>query len=543
MPEQKYIDLKRSYQWRYDDLSFKFGHLLKGNGMSAPTVESNGVVEARKIFIDRGGDRIVLPEGMEYLEARKCLEMQEAEENTLVNVSEKIRCFPLDGALAFMKVLRKRYGWTNLKATPGFFGPSPPAMVGVDVAFNQTVQVPWGNCTVPKIDGTLSTGWTEDEGMPIFLLSAKVKRKHEKEVASIANEVRELIKQESIYHGCAIKVNYRDRDGERKDFNPSFAPRFIDTSTINRQEAIYSADTERAIEINLFNPILYSDNCRKHGIPLKRGVIMGGPYGTGKTLTAYKLAKLCVENKWTFLYLEDVRDLDLAISFAKLYEPCVLFAEDIDRATAGGSREAGFDKILNTIDGIESKNCEIMVVLTTNHLNHIHPAFLRPGRIDAILEISPPDVDACLRLIKKYGQDKSGELLMDGADDEFKNAITPMVGANASFIREAVERAKLSAISSSGEGRLTIRPNDISIVAKAMVAHIRMINPEHGKKSLLDLQDVEQVDPTTMAIDILVQKMSESFIDQIANPKTLTKIIKKKLGGKGGMFSSCPSDN
>jgi transitional endoplasmic reticulum ATPase len=494
--------------------------------------------EPRKILVEHSGDKIILPSNpdMDYAEAREALTRIEEEESVLVSISEKINCFPLDGAVAFMNVLKERYGWTNLTPTPGFWGPEPPHMIAVDVGYEETVQVPWGNCRVPKIDGILTTSYVEEDGMPKFVLVAKVKRKNEKEVHTIARLIRERVKKHSIYLGQAIKINYRDIDGDRKDFNPKFSPKFIDLKEVNRHEAIYSEDIESAIQVNLFNPVQFTDRCRKHGIPLKRGVILGGPYGTGKTLTGYRLADLCVNNNWTFLYLEDVRDLDLAIGFAKLYAPCVLFAEDVDKATAG-PRDSAMDKILNSIDGIESKNLDIMVVLTTNHLNSISRAFLRPGRIDSIIEVLPPDADACVRIMRKYGLDRAGNLMLEGSDEELRNAISPMVGANASFIREIVERAKLSAISNSAN-ELVVKASDIAVIAKAMLPHIRLINPEHGIKKLIDL-DMESVDPINMATEILTNHFASAFVDQLVDPKKLIKVMAKKMKGTSGSgFSS-----
>ena len=52
----------------------------------------------------------------------------------------------------------------------------------------------------------------------------------------------------------------------------------------------------------------------------------------------------------------------------------------------------------------DSKDSEIMVVLTTNEVSKIHPAFLRPGRIDAVVSIRPPDTEATVRMVRRYGR-------------------------------------------------------------------------------------------------------------------------------------------
>jgi len=479
----------------------------------------------RKIDVEFHGDKFVIPMDMDYDEAIDALVRQRDEENTDVSVQEAVNAFPLDGAVAFQKALKEKYGWANLIPTPGFFGPSPPQMIGVEIAFGQTLQIPWGRCIVPKVNGHLATGWKEDNGMPIFNLTATVKRRHEKTVAEIAKRVREIVASESIYRGQAVKLNFRDTDGDRQSsFSPTFAPRFIDLKKYANQQIVYAADTERMIETNLFNPVRFTDRCRKNGVPLKRGILLEGRYGTGKTLTAHRLAQICVQHGWTFLYVEDVRDLDMAVAFAKLYQPCVLFAEDVDRTMPNGPRTPEIDKILNTLDGVESKHLEVMTVLTTNHVGGIHSGFLRPGRIDTVIPILAPDDGAMLRLVRHYGKTKDGVAIVEGTDAEIITAVKGLKGSNAAFVQEAVERAKLSAIGNS-EDKMVIRPEDISVAVASMQTHIKMVCPEAG----MEIEEGDQVlDPMKLAGDLLMDQFAFHLINKIANPKTLEKIIVKQ---------------
>lgn len=520
-------------------LTFKENEPMVGsNGNGQATKEK----EVRKVDFEFRGDKVVLPENMDLDEAAEVINRQREEESVEVSINEPINAFPLDGAVALMRVLKKRYGWTHLVPQDmGFWGVRPPTMIAVEIGNNERIQVPWGNMQVPKIDGTLTTGCYFNEGMPCFKLSGTVKRKHERIVAQIAEEIREEVKKSSIYRFKTIKINFRDSDGDRKQFDYNLCPRFIDLDMVGDTEPIFSKAVEDAIRINIHNPIRFSERCRKKGASLKKGVMLGGPYGTGKTLTAFQAAKLCKEHGWTFLYLEDVRDLDLAIGFAKLYQPCMLFAEDVDRAAAG-PRSAEMDRLLNTIDGVESKSKDerLLIVLTTNHLEVINRAFLRPGRIDRVINVTPPDVDACLRIVQKYVHD--GDCKMDGSDEEFKKAIDCLVGANAAFFRNVVEGAKLSAIENmpDDDADLIITPNDLRIVAESMIPHAKLINPEHGKKGLLDLEE-EEINPLEMGFGILAQKFAEAFVDQITNPKILKGIVVKQRKRRG--FGGDPGIN
>lgn len=476
----------------------------------------------KKVDIEFVGEKLVVPEGLSYEEARRALSLREHEENVEVNISEVIRCFPLDGAVALQKALSRLYGWTNLIPTEGFFGPQPPQMVSVEIGFNETIQVPWGQCAVPKIDGLLSTGFANENDLPVFRLAGKVKRKDESKVLDIARLMRQIVREESIYRGKAIKINFRDSDGDRKGFDPSFAPKFIDLDAARGEVPIFSKDIEEVIETTLFNPVQHTKECLEYGIPLKRGVLLEGPYGCGKTLTSCQLATICVENEWTFIYLEDARDLDVALSFARLYEPCVLFCEDIDRSTS--QRDDNMNKILNSLDGLESKDRQIMVVLTTNRIGSIHPAFVRPGRIDTIIQVTYPDAEACVRLLRKYGCDSMGRPLLEGTDEEFQDAVKDLVGANTSFVREAAEKAKLSAIKYVNNGDMKIRPNDIKTAVKSMLPHIKLINPVHGMK-----MEEMNINPTEIAFSMLMDSAAESILNRLTDPRTVKQFIERNV--------------
>jgi SpoVK/Ycf46/Vps4 family AAA+-type ATPase len=175
------------------------------------------------------------------------------------------------------------------------------------------------------------------------------------------------------------------------------------------------------------------------------------------------------------MYIEHARQLDKAIALARQYQPCVIFAEDIDSAVdedEDGRTEA-INNILNTIDGIGSKSTEIMVVLTTNHVDNISQAMLRPGRLDAVIPVRAPDAGAVIRLIHLYARD----MLAEGED--LTQVGLALSGQIPAIIREAIERAKLSAFDSMKEGEaLRIHASDLLIAAAGMKAQIELLAPE-----------------------------------------------------------------
>lgn len=422
---------------------------------------------------------IVIPQDMELDDAVEWIRRKQREDEREVAIHEIVDTYPLDGALALAIVLKERYGWTSLVPTPRFFGgQDPPNMIGVQIDINETVQVPWGRMKVPGVEGFINTELHWDEMQPKFKIGGEVKRKHEKEIGIIADLVRAHVKKHSIYRNKAIRIAFIDprNAGSLEDFNPEF----IDVKDIKPDELVFSGDVMEQVNTSLFTPIQNTEFCRKHRIPLKRGVLLAGDYGTGKTLTADVAAKLCIESgEWTFIYLKDVSDLEQAIYFGRNYQPAMIFAEDIDQVTAGreDERDEVTTKILNTIDGVDTKHTELIVALTTNHLDKINPAMLRPGRLDAVIPVLAPDAEAVVRLLQIYGRG----LIEDSKDLLEVGKTLAEEGAIPAMIREVVERSKLAAAGrEDGEFKITAR--ELHIAAKGMAQHLSLLKPKQRDK-------------------------------------------------------------
>lgn len=429
------------------------------------------------VINDEKAKTIVLPGQMEPLEAVKWLTAFNDQQNTKIAVSIGVEgAFPLDGLVNFYRVLKEVYGWTCLVPTPGFFGDNPPVLLEVPISNEETVQVHWGSVSIPGVSGRLQTGVVGDGNRICFALQGEIRRRDEKAIKGLMELVRQSCRENSIYRGKAVRVNFRDEQGNIKSFNITDAPKFMDVSKVDPEQLIFPHDTQHLFASTMLTPIKFSDRCREVGIPLKRGILLEGPFGVGKTLAATVAAKVCEDNDWTFIYLEDCRDLDKGLAMAKMYAPAMLFAEDIDRAM-GGDRTADLDRILNILDGVNTKSSEIITVLTTNNVEVINQAMVRPGRIDSVIPVRAPDMQAAIRLVRRYGNSMEN-VRVEATDEQLKEAIKPILGNNAAVIREAVERSKLTAIQNeAGEDDcLVINASDISMAAQTMSHHLKLLN-------------------------------------------------------------------
>ncbi len=428
------------------------------------------------LTIKHEGHEIILPvingRPMSYDEGIDWLKKKKSEEEQTVAVNYTIECSPMDGAYAFHRALARKYGWTHQVPTPGFFGERPPLMIGINISATETVNVPYGRIEIPGISGYLQTS-IATKPKTAFIINGEVLKKHAEDIKKIVALTKEVLKEGSIYRGKAVKINFAyEREG--RGYDPIMdSPKFMDVSTVNENDLIFGERVMGDLQIGLFTPIEQSAACRKFSIPLKRGVLLYGPFGCGKTLTAYVTAKKAEANGWTFVYLEDVRDIKKALQFAAHYAPAVVFAEDVDRATSG-DRSAGLDEVLNTLDGVDTKSGEIITVFTTNEVQKINPAMLRMGRLDTLVEVLPPDAKAAEKLVKLYARD----LLETG--HSLNKLGKELAGKIPAFIREVTERAKLAAIGRTNGGDIKgqVIEKDLLQAAHAMETHAKMLEPK-----------------------------------------------------------------
>ena len=443
---------------------------------TAPTTKKNGLEESKykDVTFVREGQKVIIPEEMSWDEVIFWAGRRKSEDERDVAVHHELPFFPMDGAVAFQKALRDIYGWTDLVPVPHWWGDSPPAMIGVMIGLNKRVQVPWGRVKVQGIDGYLETGMLP-EPVPRFTINGQVKHKNLPQVQEIVARTDKLLREDSIYKGQAVKLSF-EWQRNRLAFDPSLhCPQYIPLHGVAEDDLIFGQDVQTALDIGLFTPIQYADAMRKFQVPLKRGVLLHGVFGTGKTLTATITALKAVRAGFTFIYLESVVDLKKGLQFAGQYGPSILFAEDIDRAITANT--ITMSDIQNCLDGVDTKGQEIIVVFTTNHLNHIDPAMLRMGRIDTLVEIKPPDAEAAIRLVRLYGRG----LLHN--DTDYVRIGQALQGKIPAYVRETVERAKIAAIRRLQGADISgqVMQDDLLSAAVSMENHAALLSKKKGK--------------------------------------------------------------
>lgn len=431
--------------------------------LSDPMIEVRGKAE---IVRSEETKTITLPIDMSLEEGIVWLQRQKEYEEQAVDLHFDFDAYPWDGALNLRVILEETFGFMEAKGVGMFGMDKPPDMIEIEVGPGEFKQVIWGKLIVPGVDGGLQTGAHFDKQTQTwkFLVTAKIKRKHEGIVRALMEGVRQRLKTHSIYRGKAIHL----RMSEEGQLDQGSAPKFLtfpDNDTLILNDSI-----EAALAANVFTPVVDRELCALHGVPFKRGILLTGKYGTGKTMAAASVARKCVTAKVTYIYIDDPKCLPNAIPFARQYAPAVIFAEDVDRA-AGIERDDTANAILNAVDGIESKGSQIMLILTTNHPERINRAMLRPGRLDSVIVFNPPDPKTVGRLIEFYGR----ESLRDDLDMTY--ACQKLNGQIPAVIRESVERAKLFAVSrkSMVDGEPIVDTESLNFAVDNMLDQVELL--------------------------------------------------------------------
>ncbi len=145
----------------------------------------------------------------------------------------------------------------------------------------------------------------------------------------------------------------------------------------------------------------FSDEAREFGLPLPRGVLLVGPQGTGKSLTAKAIAhswsmpllRLDVGRLFAGLVGASEARTRETIQRAEAMAPCVLWIDEIDKGFGGDARSDGGTSqrvLANVLTWMAEKDSAVFVVATANGVERLPGELLRKGRFDEIFLLDLP---------------------------------------------------------------------------------------------------------------------------------------------------------
>jgi transitional endoplasmic reticulum ATPase len=238
-------------------------------------------------------------------------------------------------------------------------------------------------------------------------------------------------------------------------------------------------EVKQALTEAVLWPLQHPDTFARLGVEPPRGVLLYGPPGCGKTFVVRALAssgRLSVHavkgaelmDKWVGSSEKAVREL---FRRARDSAPSLVFLDEIDALAPrrGQSFDSGVtDRVvaalLTELDGIEPLR-DVVVLGATNRPELIDPALLRPGRLEKLVFVEPPDADARREILRTAGKSVplSPEVDLDALAGELDgysaaDCVALLREAALTAMRRSIDAADVTA-ADVAKARATVRPS------------------------------------------------------------------------------------
>jgi transitional endoplasmic reticulum ATPase len=444
--------------------------------------------------------QMFLDPNISYADCIKASIDADKQNHRMSRINHHLRCFKNDGIYQLNKAITAVFGAvvSNEEKGPSV-GDQTVNMVDIQLADGTRTKAPYGDISLETLGEGSMISINYDEAAHELCITGKCQQMYMSMMDDIIDHTKQLLATESIYKGQALEI---------VDINN---PQILDLSSIDKQLMILSKDTKYAlkpIEARLQNP----EKCVQRGIPLKYGALLEGPYGTGKTLLAFKLAKEAVENNWIFIYLKDPSLLAEALRMSKIIDRsghgALVFVEDIDQVTRG-KRDASMQDILNTLDGGDTKDMNVISLFTTNHIELIEPTFLRGKRIGTIISMGFLDAETALDFIKEsfaIGNYHIAEDMTEVCELIAKSDIAP------AFMAEIVEAVKARLVF---DERQDVTKQDIEYAVKSYLHQVELAKKKPSDETVEQKLGDAMREVITSATNKLVEQKAAEIMEKL----------------------------
>lgn len=253
----------------------------------------------------------------------------------------------------------------------------------------------------------------------------------------------------------------------------------VSVGSVTLEDVGDMAETKQALTEAVLWPLQHPETFQRLGVQPPRGVLLYGPPGCGKTFVVRALAssgRLSVHavkgaelmDKWVGSSEKAVREL---FQRARDSAPSLVFLDEIDALAPrrGQSFDSGVtDRVvaamLTELDGIEPLR-DVVVLGATNRPDLIDPALLRPGRLEKLVFVEPPDAEARTQILHTAGKsvplaaDVDLEVLAADLDGySAADCVALLREAALTAMRRSIDAADVTA-DDVARARETVRPS------------------------------------------------------------------------------------
>lgn len=364
------------------------------------------------------GSGISISKTLSYNSAIRAIKAQaEAEESFTVVEHLCTNKYFCSAAIALQAILADQYGVSFASPTPGFFGDTPPRQLTVPLSPTETTTIVLGDFIVNDMKVRTRVVNTPHG---VTCLKVEITTTNGNRDAAM-RLITQLDAAPDVYAGQCLVF-----DG---DESPRI-PRLVEPM-LTEEDIALNPNEEAALRMFL-TQIRHHQKLKAVGIPFKRGVLMYGPWGTGKTLGAAVAMNACRKAGITVIHERSWDRLLSTMYLARDMQPAMVFCEDIDRASNR--------TLTNMLDDANLKHCEVSLVVTTNHPEKLDPALTRTGRLDICIPYALPEAETRAHILAINDAPYFTDAIADATEK--------MTGSD---LAEIAKRARINAIAAERE--------------------------------------------------------------------------------------------
>ncbi|HVC58580.1 MAG TPA: AAA family ATPase [Candidatus Acidoferrales bacterium] len=307
------------------------------------------------------------------------------------------------------------------------------------------------------------------------VLAEKTERYSGADIKTFVESVAQTIAQEATAKGKVLEITQADLLAAIRHTKPSTTLSQIDDYNKFRidyerrtfQEGSVEADdktsmddviglddAKKAITEAIQIPLMHPDLIKRYDIKPINGLLLFGPPGTGKSLlmkavseemkgvTVVELRGSEIANQRTEDAVAQIKEV---FNRARENLPSVIYIDEIDgitpkRDTASEGSQRLTNQILEEMDGVK-KAASIVIIAATNRPGNLDPAILRPGRMDKLIFVKPPNEAQRALLFEQYLKNAPCD-----DDLDFKKLASMAKGFTGADIASAAREAKTDAL-------------------------------------------------------------------------------------------------